>query len=226
MAAVAEGAYGLPWQPEIADEILAMRERLEASRTDRRPEARPRRPRRRRVSGADVPAQVRPRGARPCAGRTPGRRWTRCGRRPAVRRRSKRPWRAAYDFLLRVQSRLRIVHNRSLDELPESAEEIDKLARRLGYDSGDLFLGELERHRTRTRELFLHLLGRERRLSIRTELHGFLSEPRTQRSGVSGRINRLLRCAACAARTLQRTVSGRLATPAENRLATRRFRID
>ena len=65
---------------------------------------------------------------------------------------------AAYDFLLRVQGRLRIVHNRTLDELPEAPEEIDKLARRLGYETGERFLAELEQHRTRTRELFLRLL--------------------------------------------------------------------
>jgi [glutamine synthetase] adenylyltransferase / [glutamine synthetase]-adenylyl-L-tyrosine phosphorylase len=69
---------------------------------------------------------------------------------------------AAYDFLLRVQSRLRIVHNRTLDELPEAPEEIDKLARRLGYESDERFLAELERHRTQTRELFLRLVERER----------------------------------------------------------------
>ena len=68
----------------------------------------------------------------------------------------------AYNFLLRVQNRLRIVHNRTLDELPESSEEIDKLARRLGYETGVRFLAELERHRLRTRELFLHLAERER----------------------------------------------------------------
>ena len=32
MAAVADGAFGLPWQPELIDEILTMRGRLEASR--------------------------------------------------------------------------------------------------------------------------------------------------------------------------------------------------
>ena len=42
----------------------------------------------------------------------------------------------AYGFLLRVQSRLRIVHNRSLDDIPEGAEEIEKLARRLGCEPG------------------------------------------------------------------------------------------
>ena len=42
---------------------------------------------------------------------------------------------SGYDFLRRVQSRLRIVHNRSLDELPEATEEVDKLARRLGFEA-------------------------------------------------------------------------------------------
>src|SRR5262249_44839608 len=69
---------------------------------------------------------------------------------------------AAYDFLLRVQGRLRIVHNRTIDELPEAPEEIDKLGRRLGYETGSRFLTELERHRTQTRELFLRLVERER----------------------------------------------------------------
>jgi hypothetical protein len=62
---------------------------------------------------------------------------------------------------------LRIVHNRSLDELPQAAEEIEKLARRLGFEeaqdtAGGHFLAELERHTRQTRELFLRLLDRER----------------------------------------------------------------
>jgi glutamate-ammonia-ligase adenylyltransferase len=75
---------------------------------------------------------------------------------------------AAYDFLRLVESRLRIVHNRSLDELPEKAEDLDKLARRLGIDPGDgasagqRFLEELDRHMSQTRELFLQVFARER----------------------------------------------------------------
>src|ERR1700694_2585943 len=59
--------------------------------------------------------------------------------------------RASYDFLRLVESRLRIVHNRSLDELPEGKEDLEKLARRLGCEptaeasAGARFLGELER---------------------------------------------------------------------------------
>jgi glutamate-ammonia-ligase adenylyltransferase len=73
-----------------------------------------------------------------------------------------------YDFLRLVESRLRIVHNRSLDELPERPEDLEKLARRLGCDAGlgasagRRFLEVLDRHTTRTRELFLQLFERER----------------------------------------------------------------
>ena len=67
-----------------------------------------------------------------------------------------------------MQSRLRIVHNRSLDELPQAPDEVEKLARRLGYEvtgqdtAGGHFLSDLERHTRRIRELFLRLLARER----------------------------------------------------------------
>jgi glutamate-ammonia-ligase adenylyltransferase len=76
--------------------------------------------------------------------------------------------RAGYDFLRQVESRLRIVHNRSLDELPESPEDLKKLARRLGCEAragvsaADHFLAELERHQMQIRDLFLRLVTRER----------------------------------------------------------------
>ncbi len=77
--------------------------------------------------------------------------------------------RASYDFLRQVESRLRIVHNRSLDELPETPEGLEKLARQLGFEPqpctspGGQFLEELERRTTQTRELFLNLMERERK---------------------------------------------------------------
>ena len=60
--------------------------------------------------------------------------------------------RAGYDFLRRVQSRLRIVHNRSLDEASEAPEELEKLARRLGFESGGRFLAELDKHTKQIRD--------------------------------------------------------------------------
>jgi glutamate-ammonia-ligase adenylyltransferase len=161
MAAVSEGAFDLPWRPELADEVRVMRERLEASRGDR--------DLKRGCGGlADVEFLVQLFQLK--YGRE----------RPELR--SPNTWQAldalrdagllsaeehavlrdGYDFLLRALSRLRIVHNRSFDALPAAAVEVEKLSRRLGFESAGRFLAELERHTSRTRELFLHLLERER----------------------------------------------------------------
>jgi glutamate-ammonia-ligase adenylyltransferase len=76
--------------------------------------------------------------------------------------------RAGYDFLRQVESRLRIVHNVSQDELPESADDLEKLARRLGFEktvtrnASSPFVAELERHTTAIRSLFLEIVERER----------------------------------------------------------------
>ena len=161
MAAVAEGAYGLPWRPELADDILDMRRRLEASRGERDLK---------RGFGGIVDIEFLVQLLQLKYGRG----------LPALR--TPNTWqalealrgagllaggeyevlRAGYDFLLRVQARLRIVHNRSLDEMPGAPEEVEKLARRLGFEAPDEFLAELERHTTRVRDLFLRLVLRER----------------------------------------------------------------
>jgi len=65
--------------------------------------------------------------------------------------------RESYDFLRQVESRLRIMTNRALDEYPEAPDELQKLARRLSFDSAATFRTELERHTSRTRELFRRL---------------------------------------------------------------------
>jgi len=75
--------------------------------------------------------------------------------------------RSCYDFLRLVEIRLRIFHNRSLDELPDNEEDLEKLARRMGLEgtpeisSAQKFIEELERHATQTRDLFLELFKRE-----------------------------------------------------------------
>jgi glutamate-ammonia-ligase adenylyltransferase len=161
MAADDEGAYGLAWRPELADEIASMRERLQASRPPGNLKRGPG-----GLAdieflaqlfqikyGRDLPALRCPNTWQALAALRQG------GLLDAA---EQTDLTAAYNFLLRVQNRLRIVHNRTIDELPEAGEEVDKLARRLGYESCGRFLAELERHRTRTRELFLHLLERER----------------------------------------------------------------
>jgi glutamate-ammonia-ligase adenylyltransferase len=161
MEAVAEGAYGLPWQPAWADEIAAMREKLEASR--------PARDLKRGPGGlADVEFLVqllqlahgrdRPRLRVPntwqalAALRDEG--LLDAGEHQALG--------AGYDFLLRVQSRLRIVHNRTLDAVPESPGDVEKLARRLGFDCAGRFLAHLEEQRGRLREQYRRLLERQR----------------------------------------------------------------
>jgi glutamate-ammonia-ligase adenylyltransferase len=68
--------------------------------------------------------------------------------------------RDAYDFLRMAEGRLRLIHNRSVSELPQSAADLDRLARRLSDDSADragavgAFLADADRFTRRTRELF------------------------------------------------------------------------
>jgi glutamate-ammonia-ligase adenylyltransferase len=167
MDAVVQGAYGVPWQPEFADEIGHMRERLEASRSERDLK---------RGFGGIVDVEFLVQLIQLKYGRD----------LPALR--TTNTWKAldalqatglltaaehatlcaSYDFLRGVESRLRIVHNLSLDELPEAPEDVEKLARRLGLEAtpqasaGRQLLAKLEYHTSQTRELFLRLVHRER----------------------------------------------------------------
>jgi glutamate-ammonia-ligase adenylyltransferase len=162
MTAVAEGAFGLPWRPEIVAEIQAMRERLQASRPESNLKRGP-------GGLADVEflvqlLQIKHGRGLPNLWQPNTWQVLQALRQAGLLTEEEQTiLTAAYDFLLRVQSRLRIVHNRTIDELPEAPEEIDKLARRLGYETDVRFLAELEQHRTRTRQLFLRLLEHEGR---------------------------------------------------------------
>jgi len=167
MQAVEQGAYQMPWRPGLADEIRDMRERLEASRSER--------DLKRGFGGiVDVEFLVQLfqiKYGRHFPGLRTGNSWEGLDALRAtglISEAEHAHLRAGYDFLRLVESRLRIVHNRSLDELPEAPEDLEKLARRLGCEAtpgispGDYFLAELDRHQTRTRELFLNLVTRER----------------------------------------------------------------
>jgi glutamate-ammonia-ligase adenylyltransferase len=167
LEAVEQGAYHLSWRPEVADEIRSMRERLEASRTER--------DLKRGFGGiVDVEFLVQlyqlKYGRELPALRTPST-WDALEALRANDLLTPGEYailNAAYEFLRLVESRLRIVHNRSLDELPERPEDLEKLARRLGCEpgpggnAGATLLAELDRHMTATRELFLHLVTQER----------------------------------------------------------------
>ncbi|MGR3309179.1 MAG: bifunctional [glutamate--ammonia ligase]-adenylyl-L-tyrosine phosphorylase/[glutamate--ammonia-ligase] adenylyltransferase [Candidatus Brocadiales bacterium] len=79
---------------------------------------------------------------------------------------------ASYEFLRKVESRLRIVHGISYDRLPDSQEDLDKLAKRLGYGSkeGDIppssvLLAENDIHTTIVRKIFKEILAKERKVS-------------------------------------------------------------
>jgi len=62
-----------------------------------------------------------------------------------------------YEFLRRVELRLRIVHDYGVDHLPEAGPPLTQLARRLGYfgeDPGARFQGEYGRVTSAVREAF------------------------------------------------------------------------
>jgi glutamate-ammonia-ligase adenylyltransferase len=69
----------------------------------------------------------------------------------------------SFSFHRLAEARLRIVTNRPLNEYPQAAEELEKLARRMGFRSdgttaGERFLAELARHARATREAFDRLV--------------------------------------------------------------------
>lgn len=167
-AALEEAAFGHPWKREDGSDILDMRERLESSRTPRDLK---------RGFGGFVDIEFLVQTFQLKYGRE----------LPAIR--TPNTWegllalrsaellsddqaavlRAGYDFLRRVESRLRIVQNRAMSDLPDTGDEMEKLARRLGYtasgaaSAGTQFQAELRKVTTQVRELFLALMERERK---------------------------------------------------------------
>ncbi|HVL11340.1 MAG TPA: DUF294 nucleotidyltransferase-like domain-containing protein, partial [Gemmata sp.] len=70
--------------------------------------------------------------------------------------------RAGYSFLRLVEARLRVVTDRPLTEVPEDRDDLAKLARRMGLDSPDAFLAELNRVRADVRARYDAVTARER----------------------------------------------------------------
>lgn len=167
MEIVERSAYGVPWKPEMTEEILGMRRRLESSRGERDLK---------RGFGGVVDIEflvqlflLKYGSTRPELRHSNV--WTALEllhRQGLLNDEETQALLSSYSFLLRVQSRLRILHNRSMDEVPEAPEQIEKLARRLGIErsaeqsAAQRFLLELEQHTNQTRHLFLRLLDRER----------------------------------------------------------------
>ncbi len=167
MEAVEQAVYSAPWRREWADEVRAMRERIEAAQSGRDLK---------RGAGGIVDVEFLVQLCKlKYAGRRPGLRnpntWASLEALHAEGMLAADDYaalRQGYDFLRQVESRLRIAQNRSLDELPARPEELEKLARRLGWEAvegtpaGARFAAQLEYHTRRIRETFLRLVRRER----------------------------------------------------------------
>ena len=71
---------------------------------------------------------------------------------------------SGYKFLRRLENRLRIIHDYSMNDLSGTREYLDKLARRLGYDPklrhpGELFMADYEKTTTAIRDCFDRVFG-------------------------------------------------------------------
>jgi glutamate-ammonia-ligase adenylyltransferase len=167
MEAVQAGAYGMPWRPDVADAIIEMRGRLQASRSER--------DLKRGFGGiVDVEFLVQLfqiKFGQQVESLRVQNTWKALDALLAARLLDDRQYavlRQGYDFLRTVESRLRIVHNVSIDELPEDTRALEKLARRLGCENGPggsavvQFLSKLDQHTSQIRELFSTLSRRER----------------------------------------------------------------
>jgi glutamate-ammonia-ligase adenylyltransferase len=167
-AALETAAFGHDWRREDLGQILDMRNRLEASRS-------PRDLKRGFGGFVDIEFLVQAfqlkYGKDRAAIRTPNTWEGLLALRTAglITEQEHETLRLGYDFLRRVESRLRIVQNRAMSDLPDTGEEMEKLARRLGYTAsgaataGTQFQAELRKHTTLIRELFLKLMERERK---------------------------------------------------------------
>lgn len=167
--AVAEAAFGEAWRPEWAEEIRAMRGRVEAGGGGRDLK---------RGFGGIVDVeflvqlyQLKYGGDDPNL-RRPNT-WDALEALRGRRLLSEADFLAlwdGYNFLRLVESRLRIVHNVSRDELPARPEDLERLARRLGFSAGgasQAFLAELERHTVKVRDVFVRLVEHEKRSEAR-----------------------------------------------------------
>ncbi|MDX2088155.1 MAG: bifunctional [glutamate--ammonia ligase]-adenylyl-L-tyrosine phosphorylase/[glutamate--ammonia-ligase] adenylyltransferase [Kofleriaceae bacterium] len=64
-----------------------------------------------------------------------------------------------YRFLRGIEHRLRVVHDQPIHRLPETRDELDKLARRSGFPDGSVLLAHVERWQHEIRAAYRRLLG-------------------------------------------------------------------
>src|SRR5262249_22798116 len=134
--AIVQAAYGRPWKDEWADEIAAMRDRMEASRTAR--------DLKRGFGGiADIEfivqlLQLKYAGASRTLRQTNT--WAALkGLADAkiLSAEESDELTRSYDIMRLVESRVRLFYDRSLDEIPAKADELAQLAGRLGFEGAD-----------------------------------------------------------------------------------------
>ena len=161
MASVRAAAVGGGWCPAAADEVRRMREKLEAGTTLRNLKRGP-------GGLVDVEfvvqlLQLKHGGAHPdvlepnvwdALDRLEGANLLPADEAVALR--------AGYSFLRLVEARLRVVTDRPLTGLPEAADDLAKLARRLGFASADAFLAEHRRVTGDIRRVYAAVTSRER----------------------------------------------------------------
>ena len=162
LAAQSDAMLGHPWSPALVDELRAMRAKLETT-------AGPRNLKRGPGGIVDVEFAVQllqlKYGRAYPAILTPNV-WDALDALEAagLMRPDEAPTlRTGYSFLRLVEARLRIVTDRPLTEIPEGVEDCAKLARRMGFDSPDRFLGELSRVNTDIRSRYEAITARERK---------------------------------------------------------------
>lgn len=166
MNAVQDAVTGVPWRPELIDEIRAMREKLEAN-------APPMSLKRGPGCMVDVEFLVQMFQIKYGARRRPVLRtntWEAleaCASLHLLEESESQELLDSYSFLRFAEARLRIVTNRPLTELPRDPGDLEKYARRLGIgvpggQASTRFLAEFRRHTEATRKLFDVVMNRER----------------------------------------------------------------
>src|SRR6185503_7105591 len=63
-----------------------------------------------------------------------------------------------YRFLRGIEHRLRVVHDQPIHRLPETRDELDKLARRSGFPDGGVLLEHVERWQHDIRAAYVRLV--------------------------------------------------------------------
>jgi glutamate-ammonia-ligase adenylyltransferase len=167
MKAVESAAYGQQWRPGYADEIRSMRDRLEASRGNRNLK---------RGFGGIVDVEflaqlllIKYGNAKAGARSTNTWEALRALHNAGLLDRAQfEVLENGYSLLRQIESRLRIVHNISIDELPDDPEDLERLARRLDRawtqpsKAAPGLLERLESCTKQIRDVYLQIIARER----------------------------------------------------------------